>query len=66
MACSAAVRCAYAATETPGLTSREIWEKVRWWTPETIDEALQDLVQAGILRNQSGLILRVEDSEAAR
>lgn len=62
MACPAAVRHTHAAiaSDPSGMAPDTVWEKVRWWTPATINEAIDDLVEAGMLRRESGRVFCAE------
>lgn len=59
MACRAALKYAYKAVCNRGPTADEVWSIVRWWTPATIDEALQELVKNGVVRNAGGRFYRI-------
>ena len=51
MACEAAIKHTRAAfTHDEVLTSADVFARVRWWTPDTIEEAVRDLHAAGVLR----------------
>lgn len=50
MTCQAAVRAAYnAVTRWRSITARAAHAQIGWWTPETIEEALDLLVFEGKL-----------------
>lgn len=50
MACQAAKRHVVAALRYAGLSdSDKIWRKVGWWTPDTIQEALEELCEDGVV-----------------
>ena len=45
MACNAAKKYALAVVQKQPLTAEEVWNRVRWWTPATIKEALEELAE---------------------
>ena len=44
MPCIAAIKATRAELRQIALSPAEIWNKVRWWTPATIEDALMTLV----------------------
>lgn len=44
MTCHAAAKAAFAAIADVGATAPAIFRRINWWTPETIQEALDLLV----------------------
>lgn len=53
MPCQAAVRVSLETVKSSraGLTEKEAFEKIRWWTPETIAESLHELLAADAIRH---------------
>lgn len=44
MACIAAIKATRAVLQPIALSPAEIWIRIKWWCPETIEEALLTLV----------------------
>lgn len=56
MACDAAIRHARAnLSHDDPRTAANVFERIRWWTPDTIQEALDARVAAGSARRCAGL-----------
>lgn len=34
-------------TRLDGMSASQTWQRIRWWTPETIEEALEESVTSG-------------------
>lgn len=47
MTCEAAIRATRRALPASKLTAFEVWERIGWWHPDTIAEALVILVERG-------------------